>query len=225
MSTVQAPQWLVSQPICGPVIPSSSRSRWISNRRGWARSSTSRLLTVNLICILAIVQLPCSAGALFGAGDRALHHHPRDMDAEFDRSVSVGRWTGDPLGSLRGFSNRCLVDAGADQCFAGLLSEQRRVGEVGQRDCGSSAGAAGPGSAHRWRGCRIIPDLAFLFLIGPAVTARGDGDMDRGQDFPIEQCGPAPYGYAPGHYGPPPTPYAPQSRYAPPSAGTQLITN
>ena len=36
---------------------------------------------------------------------------------------------------------------------------------------------------------------------------------------------PAPYGYAPAHYGPPPSPYAPQSRYAPPSAGTQLITN
>jgi hypothetical protein len=36
---------------------------------------------------------------------------------------------------------------------------------------------------------------------------------------------PAPYGYAPGHYGAPPSPYAPQGRYAPPSAGTQLITN
>src|SRR5262245_60457735 len=51
MSTVQAPQWLVSQPMCGPVIPSSSRSRWINNRRGSARISTLRLLTVNLMCI------------------------------------------------------------------------------------------------------------------------------------------------------------------------------
>jgi len=37
--------------------------------------------------------------------------------------------------------------------------------------------------------------------------------------------GPAPYGPPPGAYGPPPSPYAPQSRYASPSAGTQLITN
>src|SRR6516165_2026774 len=117
MSTVQAPQWLVSQPMCGPVIPSSSRSRWINNRRGWARISTLRLLTVNLMCILAIAR-PSSAGALFGADDRVPHHHPRDMDAEFDRPVSVGRGTGDPLRSPRGFGNRRLVDTGADQRFA-----------------------------------------------------------------------------------------------------------
>src|SRR5215469_16126751 len=111
MSTVQAPQWLVSQPICGPVIPSSSRSRWISNSRGSARISTSRLLTVNLVRILTIVRLPSSAGTLFRAGDRAPHHHPRHVDAEFDRPVSVGRGAGDLLGPPRGLGNRRLVDS------------------------------------------------------------------------------------------------------------------
>jgi hypothetical protein len=35
------------------------------------------------------------------------------------------------LRSPRGLGNRRLADAGADQRFAGMLSEQRRVGEIG----------------------------------------------------------------------------------------------
>ena len=38
-STVQAPQWVVSQPMWVPVSRKSSRSRWTSSRR----DSTSRL--------------------------------------------------------------------------------------------------------------------------------------------------------------------------------------
>ena len=38
-STVQAPQWLVSQPICGPVSPGRSRRTWIDNSRGSASVS------------------------------------------------------------------------------------------------------------------------------------------------------------------------------------------
>ena len=44
-STVQAPQWVVSQPMCAPVRLSSSRRKWMSSMRGSTRPSTSRPLT------------------------------------------------------------------------------------------------------------------------------------------------------------------------------------
>ena len=40
MSTVQAPQCEVSQPMCGPVSPGRSRRRWISSLRGSTAAST-----------------------------------------------------------------------------------------------------------------------------------------------------------------------------------------
>src|SRR6266404_9678728 len=46
--TVQAPHWLVSQPTCVPVSPSSSRRKWTSNIRG----STSRVWATPLTWIV-----------------------------------------------------------------------------------------------------------------------------------------------------------------------------
>ena len=40
-STVQAPQCEVSQPMCGPVCASFSRSVWISSSRGSTAASTA----------------------------------------------------------------------------------------------------------------------------------------------------------------------------------------
>ncbi len=41
ISTVQAPQWDVSQPMCGPVCAHFSRRVWISSSRGSTTTSVS----------------------------------------------------------------------------------------------------------------------------------------------------------------------------------------
>src|SRR5260221_4324921 len=62
-STVQAPQWLVSQSICGPVRLRSSLSKWISKVRGSTSTETLRPLTVIVTFILpssvVISAAPC----------------------------------------------------------------------------------------------------------------------------------------------------------------------
>ena len=57
-STVQAPQWLVSQPMCAPVRPISSRRKWISSMRGSTSASTALPFTVSLMCCFAMLSLP-----------------------------------------------------------------------------------------------------------------------------------------------------------------------
>ena len=57
-STVQAPQWLVSQPMCAPVSPISSRRKWISSMRGSTSASTALPLIVSLMCCFAMLSLP-----------------------------------------------------------------------------------------------------------------------------------------------------------------------
>ncbi len=70
-STVQAPQWLVSQPICEPVRPRSSRRKWISRVRGSTSPSTGWPLTVMDTWVLAICSSFSSARARLGALESA----------------------------------------------------------------------------------------------------------------------------------------------------------
>ena len=53
-STVQAPQWLVSQPICGPVMFCWSRRKWISSVRGSTKASMVLPFTVMVTWDLAM---------------------------------------------------------------------------------------------------------------------------------------------------------------------------
>ena len=57
-STVQAPQCEVSQPMCGPVCASLSRSVWISSSR--ASTLTSTPLPFSLNATLCSVAIACS---------------------------------------------------------------------------------------------------------------------------------------------------------------------
>src|ERR1700721_3844878 len=97
-STVKAPQWLVSQPICGPVSMSCSRRRWISKVRGSTSTSTALPFTVSVMWDLAISCLPGSAGARLGAGERAREHDARHLGAVLRRAAPVGGRRGDRLG-------------------------------------------------------------------------------------------------------------------------------
>ena len=70
-STVQAPQWLVSQPICGPVRLSCSRRKWISRVRGSTSASTASPFTVMETWVFAMVSLLRPARVLARASARA----------------------------------------------------------------------------------------------------------------------------------------------------------
>src|SRR5271163_2771439 len=79
-STVQAPQWVVSQPICGPVRLRSSRRKWIRRVRGSTRPSTVLPLTVIDTCVLGI-GLSGSAGQRLGAFEGAGQHDAGHLGA------------------------------------------------------------------------------------------------------------------------------------------------
>src|SRR6056297_1296588 len=87
MSTVQAPQWDVSQPICAPLRFRFSRRKCTSSVRGSASPSTARPLIVMRICVLPIVSP--SAHAALGAGDGPAQDHARDVALELDRAALV----------------------------------------------------------------------------------------------------------------------------------------
>ncbi len=54
-STVQAPQLVVSQPMCVPVRPATSRMKWTSSSRGSMSASTACPLIVSLTCCVAVI--------------------------------------------------------------------------------------------------------------------------------------------------------------------------
>src|SRR5271154_1009658 len=77
-TTVQAPQWLVSQPTWVPVNPGIPRMKWTSNCLGSTSPSRLRPFILTWIaCFFAmsgpLLFLPKSlfSGALVGAGERA----------------------------------------------------------------------------------------------------------------------------------------------------------
>src|SRR5262249_9301590 len=121
-STVQAPQWLVSQPICGPVSCSCSRKKWMSSVRGSTSSSTFLPFTVMEMWDFAIVSLPKSgAGALFGAGKCAREHYACHLRSIGRRSASIGRGRGDCFRSGDRFFHSCRVQCRTDENFPRLL--------------------------------------------------------------------------------------------------------
>src|SRR5262245_50627005 len=111
-STVHAPQWLVSQPMCDPVRLSCSRRKWITNMRGSTKASTFAPFTVIDTWELAIVR-PSTAAALFGLRERAGHHDPRHLGAVLRRAAPIGSWRCDCLGGRDRASDRCGIEVGA----------------------------------------------------------------------------------------------------------------
>src|ERR1044072_6150483 len=110
-STVQAPQWLVSQPICGPVRLNCSRRKWIKSVRGSTSASTGEPFTVSETCDFA---MSLSPGALRGLRQCAGDHHAGHLGAILRRAAPVGCGRGDRLGGLDGFFYRRGVERRAD---------------------------------------------------------------------------------------------------------------
>ena len=73
----------------------------------------------------------------------------------------------------------------------------------------------------------IATSYASYAQMGPPPGPYGPPPGAYGYGLPQGPYGPPPSPYGPpsGAYGPPPGTYAPQSRYVPPPAGPQVITN
>ena len=140
ISTVQAPQCEVSQPICGPVRFSSSRRKWISRVRGSTKRCTFLPLTVTVtgICSISLIGFSSvglsGAGALGGAGECTLHHDAGHLGAVFSRPASVGRRIGDRFCGCDRIFDGGIVKRGSGQDRACIRCIERRVRNIGQRD-------------------------------------------------------------------------------------------
>ncbi len=114
--TVHAPQLLVSQPMCVPVSPKTSRRRWTSRRRG-STSASLRLAVdgeVDLVgghrTLLSLRQRALD-GAAQGPDGHLLDHRPLVVD----RAVGVGDRSGLGRRGRAGRPEGRLVRLGADQ--------------------------------------------------------------------------------------------------------------
>src|ERR1700733_3845066 len=132
-STVQAPQWVVSQPIWVPVSERFSRMKCTSSVRGSTRPSTSAPFTFMVTWVFAIFDplLTCAAG---GTGQRPRHHDATDMLTVFHRSAGVGGRRHDRHRHRGGLLQRRRVKAGSDHGHGGVYREQRGFVQIGKAD-------------------------------------------------------------------------------------------
>src|ERR1700735_4476030 len=161
-STVQAPQWLVSQPICGPVRLSCSRRKWISKVRG--STSDSTVLPFTFIAIWDLARAfppPSAAGARFGAGERAREHHAGHFAAVMRGSAGVGGRRGDGFRGGNGFLDRRRIERRAGEDFPRLLRPQRRLGDIGEADRATRYLASAHGQDDGGRSGGVVADLAL----------------------------------------------------------------
>ena len=171
-STVQAPQWLVSQPICGPVRFSCSRRKWMSSVRGSTSASIGLPLTFMETWDLAMSLSPVGQPRArdLGARERAREHHAGHLGAVVRRPAGVGGRRGDRLGGGDGLLHRRGVERRAEQDLRRLLGPERRFGDIGEADRAACDLAAGHGEHDGGGGGGIVADLALELLVGVAVA-------------------------------------------------------
>ncbi len=173
-STVQAPQWLVSQPICGPVRFSCSRRKWISSVRGSTSPSTSCPLTFMVTWVLAILRSPLSSGR------RGLRR--RRAPASASAPAIFVRYSTGPRPSAAG---EVIASAAATARFTVAASrlDPTRILAASAAKSGVSATlvrpiaaachlAAGERENHRRRRGGVVADLALQLLVGLAMAGR-----------------------------------------------------
>src|SRR6201996_937690 len=158
ISTVQAPQWVVSHPIWVPVICRFSRMKCTSSVRGSTRPSTSLPFTFMVTWVFAI-SCPPSHGFRGGALQRAHHHDSTDMLAVFDRAASVRGRRHDGLCGRRCFLQTRRIEAGADHGLGGVIGEQRRLRKIGEADRAGRNLAARHRQHDGGRGGGVVADF------------------------------------------------------------------
>src|SRR5215469_2445214 len=194
-TTVQAPQWLVSQPTCVPVSPSTSRMKWTSNSRGSTSACRSRPFTLTRTnCFLAIrspLNLSLFACPFCGAGKSASRQLLYQALFVFRRATQV---------RTRLSFISCQLASLPDGCFIELLTAQERFRlaclhrcrpYVGQSNAGLLARPVGVQShLSRYGGGSKVADLALQFEVGASTSRRWQGDTNLGHDFiRLQRCG------------------------------------
>ncbi len=149
-STVQAPQWLVSQPICGPVRFNSSRRKWMSRVRGSTSASTALPFTFIVTWVLAMLALPFQA-ARAGARQRAGQHHAGHLGAIGGRPAIVGSRRGDRLGGGDGVLDGIGSSVEPTRILTASSAQSGVSATLVSADRAARDRAAGPWSASRPR--------------------------------------------------------------------------
>src|SRR6516225_5735395 len=176
-STVHAPQWLVSQPMCGPVCCSFSRSVWIKSSRGSTTTSTSFPLSLKeTACFFAMF-----ASVVFLLR-RPLARRRKRAHRHFARHRRLVRLVAALILDRRAdahrepsrVGNRGVVELLPTQrIFSGFRAKRRRT-DVGQRDADVIDGTAI--NAQQDRGCRGREIAGLALQFGIAVPRAGSGD-------------------------------------------------
>src|SRR5579872_6459463 len=153
ISTVQAPQWVVSQPIWVPVSCRFSRMKCTSSVRGSTRPSTSAPLTFMVTWVFAITSSLFRAAC--GALQRPLHHDAADMFSVFDGPARIGCRRHDGSGCSGGIIADLALQFLVGVAVAGGRHRHRNGGEdfagLERGEIGALVEVAGRDLAHsRW---------------------------------------------------------------------------
>mmetsp|Transcript_25819 Transcript_25819/g.46880 ORF Transcript_25819/g.46880 Transcript_25819/m.46880 type:complete len:267 (+) Transcript_25819:950-1750(+) len=185
MSTVQAPQWLVSQPMCAPVNWQSSRRKWMSRVRGSTAFSTARPFNLTVMSFLPMRVSPFSLSLAAGGclADRALDHLAGHGGLVFAVTAQV-------LGRI---ADRHRLGGSVDhRCVRQRLAEKRRLG-IACAQCGRrhvrerNAHRADLATVHSHHDSRAgggpVTRLALELFVG-VTSFRGESrHADLGEDF------------------------------------------
>src|SRR5690242_2627936 len=126
--TVQAPQWVVSQPIWVPVSRKFSRIRWTSRRRG----STSASCFSPLIATLTSIVSAPSLRALDRLAERTACQYPHQVLLVFHRPPEIRGGLGRVGRELGRLLDGRLVRALAPESGLGPLGLDRHRSHVGE---------------------------------------------------------------------------------------------
>src|SRR5882672_6952802 len=185
--TVHAPQWLVSQPTCVPVILKFSRMRCTSSRRDSTSASRTAPLMVTLILCMA---MSIRSRALYRFFQRPRGQHARHLLLVLDRALAVGRGRAFRRRHLRRLHERLVVGLLADEILGRIGGLDRRQAGVGQGDAGALDRAVlAERHLHRRGRDREVPGLAFQLRIGAAALRRRRRNADLGEDLVARERG------------------------------------
>src|SRR6516162_6305962 len=195
-TTVQAPQWLVSQPTWVPVSPKTSRMKCTSRRRGSTSACRSRPLTLTPTnCFFAMPVLRKKSCNLFaGPFERTPQGASRQLPYQaflvLRRAPQIGARLCFVSSHLRGLPDVALIQLLAAQEGFCVACFQRSRTDVGEANAYLPTGAAGIQThlgGDRRRG--KVSHLALQLEVGAPAVRRRQGNANLRHNLVRLQCG------------------------------------
>src|ERR1700724_269470 len=202
ISTVQAPQYVVSQPTCVPVRSQVSRRNSTSNMRG----STCRAycLRFTLMLTLTAIFFPVAIAGilsgiemgsfdLFSAGTArgnlkgALHQSYDELALVVGGSAHVGLRIGGSTSGFAGSGNRFVAQAFSTKCRLSLGRANRRQSNAAKSNGHIPADVARHGELHGSAGTRIHGSAPLECKISAAAALRWNLDFNFGYKFVVSE--------------------------------------